>query len=115
MPSIRAWSAALLLALTLPACSVSETPCYPSDYRTCYCADGKSGLEVCGAAGDGYGACDCSGAVPQPAPADAGATDAASDDAALMSFGMGCAKDDDCPSGACFVGGMRSFCSYKCA
>jgi len=93
------------------ACTSGGTNCFPADYRACTCDDGKSGLQACAGSGDHYGTCDCTGKIPVPEAVDAGPDSGP----ILEGFGMACSKDDDCPSKACFAGGMRSFCSYKCA
>ena len=92
--------------LVAAGCDTNGTPCYPGDNITCSCPNGASGLALCAANGGGYGACACG---------DAGnVIDAASADAGPGPFGAPCANDDDCASHACFVGGMRSFCSMPC-
>src|SRR4051794_32734390 len=45
----------------------------------------------------------------EPPPIDAG-----SPDAGKRALGEPCAKDNDCASGACFVGTRRSYCSLRC-
>ena len=46
-----------------------------------------------------------------PAPSSTGTTPPASTKKALIE---GCAKDDDCASGTCYIGDQGSYCSIKC-
>jgi hypothetical protein len=106
MRALVALGVGLVAAVLAGGCDTNGTPCYPGDMIQCSCASGTTGLAVCAQNGSAYGTCSCD---------DAGTIDAAPDVAdAGNGFGASCAKDSDCASNVCFVGGMRSFCSYPC-
>lgn len=68
-----------------------------------------------GAAGSAAGAADMS---PAQAPTDLAQARAGDmgggDGAAGLPFGAACTSDAQCASNACFIGGMKSFCSFHC-
>lgn len=118
---------------TLPACLDGDRACYPSDWRACACADGAPGYAQCDAAGEAYGACDCSGMVPGlttgPASSsgvggagqggggaggDGGAT--GSGGAPLQGFLEDCALAEECESGICHNFPAKGpKCTLQCA
>jgi hypothetical protein len=122
------FAALLLLGLgAQPACLEGERECYPSDWRACTCGDGAPGYEQCDAAGEGYGACDCSGTVPSltTGPASSAASGGAGQGGAGGGGGAGgtpkkgfledCALDEECESGLCYNFNAKGpKCSLPC-
>ncbi len=123
----------LATAVVVAACTDDGRPCYPQDYRACACPPGTAaaaasthGFQQCTADGQGYGACDCSGAVPGVTAApDAGALDAASEGApvaseagdasALLPFMSACETNEQCDTGLCFNFNAKGrHCSKPC-
>ena len=92
------------------ACTTHGQACSPGDWQYCACASSKGhGYEQCADDGSGYGACDCSGAIPAGAgvlvdanapPPDAG--DAGGDTSTLLDFLAPCTDNAQCASGNCF-------------
>jgi hypothetical protein len=107
-----------LVALSSGACGSAGGACYPTDWEACTCADGARGYHQCAAPGDGYGACDCSGATPGLAPvdSDAGPADAATDEGgALAPFLAMCKVNADCESDVCFPFNSKGpHCTIAC-
>jgi hypothetical protein len=104
------------LATGPAGCSVPSQACYPSDYQACSCDGGQRGLQQCTAAGDGYGACDCSGVLPG---ADgSAATDGGGEggsDGGLLPFLAPCSSDAQCVTGHCFPFNAKGpHCSQPC-
>jgi hypothetical protein len=113
--------AAALLAAAMTAavgaCS-EESACHVGEYRACNCDDGARGYEQC--AGEGYGACDCSGMIP-------GLTVAASSGsggsgggggaggAELLPFLSPCTTNEECETGLCHDFNAKGpHCSHAC-
>lgn len=114
--SSRATSAALLAAAAIgaAACEVdSGRECYPGDWLACTCGADR-GYQQCDPEGAGYGACDCSGAIPGLA-ASAGAGSGGSGGAALLPFMSACDADAECQTGLCYTFAAKGdFCSQPC-
>ena len=99
----RLLSTALASAVTAAlffGCGGGDEACYPTDWEGCSCADGAPGYHQCGALGDAYGACDCSGTTPGAA---APITDAGPDGASVLApFLAICKGSAECESGICY-------------
>jgi len=118
--------AAIVLAV---GCTTHGTPCAVGDYQRCDCHGAPTGYAVCSADGEAYGACDCSGAIPPGAVADAAdllnppdaapdAADAAdaAEAAALLPFMATCTSDDQCETHNCFQYNQRGRrCTHACS
>ncbi len=110
----------LVLTGVVAACSGKDaTPCAPKDYAPCACPSGVPGYSQCEANGDGYGLCDCSGVSPvvpvaTSAP-DAGGSDGASEEGALLGFMEACSTNEQCETGLCFPFNAKGpKCSKPC-
>lgn len=103
---MRRLVALALVSLAVAAffgCGSEGAACYPTDWEACTCADGARGYHQCIARGDGYDACDCSGATPGLVPIDADAGDAAPDQGGTLApFLAICKENADCESSVCF-------------
>jgi hypothetical protein len=115
--------ALVLVSLAVAAfsgCGSEGAACYPTDWEACTCADATRGYHQCVAEGDGYGACDCSGATPglTPVSVDGGPGDAAPDAAeggALAPFLAICKVNADCESNVCFPFNSKGpHCTIAC-
>src|SRR5262245_27822378 len=101
--------AIVLVAVVLcgaSACSMDGgAQCAAGDYRYCDCPSAKQqGYALCKNDGSGYGACDCSGAIPSGAGilVEAGVADAGATAAPSGSFLSPCSSNNECASGLCF-------------
>lgn len=110
-----ATTAAALLAF---ACEPSGRACAPGDVRYCECPAGH-GYQRCADDGSRYGACDCSGEVPEragtlaaQAPPEDGGADADREQAGFLEP---CDTNEDCSTQLCF--GFNAYgphCTLPC-
>ena len=113
------WIAFSALASLGAACLEGERECYPTDWRGCTCGDGAPGYQQCDAAGDAYGACDCSGTIPAlttGASASSGAGGSAgSGGGPSKGFLEECTTDEECVTGLCYPFMAKGpHCSQPC-
>ena len=116
--------AALVLTGLLGGCSEGSgaAPCLAEDVERCFCADGRSGFQVCGReGGSGIGACNCDEVASPYLPgvgSEAGAGDATTEASNGLSFMSACdPSNDQCPSGtSCDAFPSKGpHCSKPCA
>jgi hypothetical protein len=108
---------ALLACACVAACNGDGRPCAPGDWIYCACPAAKRGYSQCSDDGRGYGACDCSGAIPAGAGVlvEGGAPDAAAPDGDKAGFLAPCVNDSDCATNLCFpFNAYGPHCSHPC-
>ena len=100
------------------ACSMKGVECAPGDFRYCDCPTRAPGYQQCLDDASKYGACDCSGTVPQGAGilVEAGAPpDATPSAAGLAGFLEPCTQNADCVTNLCFpMNAYGPHCSLPC-
>jgi hypothetical protein len=97
----------------LAACSGDDSGPPPPSHLD---AGGDTGSDVTTdqRAGDSAGETGSPEAGEGGGPTEGGAGEGG--EAGLMPFGAStCTQDSDCATGGCFIGGMGTFCTYKCA
>jgi hypothetical protein len=108
----------IVAAIAAPAaCAEGDRECYPTDWRACRC-DAAEGYQQCDAAGDGYGACDCSGAIPglTTSAASSGGGGSGGGGSEKLPFMSPCVLDEDCESGLCFNFNAKGpLCTIPCS
>lgn len=103
-----------LLTLLFACSSEGARACYPGDYQACSCTASaedtpRTGYAACSSAGDGFGACDCSGRTP-----------GLDETRAVRAEDLGnwlaqCDSDAECTTGLCFSFNMKGKrCSRRC-
>lgn len=105
------------------ACLDGERECYPTDWRGCTCADGAPGYQQCDAAGDAYGACDCSGTIPAlssgattgSGAGASGGSDGGSGGAPSKAYLEECTTNEECVTELCYPFMAKGpHCSQPC-
>ena len=74
--ALAAFTAAVIL-LSGCNCGGKQTFCAPKGTQACFCPDTRAGVQTCNDDGSAFGACECTGPLPdagQPPAADAGCT-----------------------------------------
>jgi hypothetical protein len=126
--SWRWWSALSLVLfglLPIGGCEEEARFCYPGDYRRCGCEGGTDGFQQCDDAGEAYGVCDCSGAIPglttgSTGGAGGGAGGAgaggAGGDGGKLPFLAPCDEDAQCETMLCYPFTAKGpHCSQTCS
>jgi hypothetical protein len=118
------WISLILLSMSY-ACNSEGRTCYPGDFVSCTCEDGRLGYATCNADGTQYEACAFCGTTPGANPASGGAGGEASGGAmmggaggsggALLPFMSPCEEDAQCETGLCYPFNAKGpHCTQSC-